>query len=88
MNTLPERADADRIHAGSGASTPFIHAQRFADGWNACLNLIELSHMPAINELIAAARDAAAILQSKSGSLEQETPRRLYDAIARLGGAQ
>lgn len=39
-----------------------------------------------VAELIAASRDAAAILQSKAGPLEQETPRRLYAALARIGG--
>lgn len=41
----------------------------------------------AVAELVAAARDGAAVLQSKAGPLEQETVRRLYAALARVGGA-
>lgn len=42
----------------------------------------------AVAELIAASRDAAAVLQTKAGPLEQETPRRLYAALARVQGGQ
>lgn len=41
----------------------------------------------AVDELISAARDAATILQEKAGPLEQETPHRLWVALARIGGA-
>lgn len=34
-----------------------------------------------LNELLAAAGDAAAVLQNKVGPMEQETPRRLYAAL-------
>lgn len=40
----------------------------------------------AMDKLVAAARDGAAVLQSKAGPLEQETVRRLYAALARVGG--
>lgn len=41
----------------------------------------------AVAELIAASRDAAAVLQDKAAPMEQETPRRLFAALARVGGA-
>ncbi len=40
----------------------------------------------AVAEMIAASRDAAAVLQSKAGPQEQETVRRLYSALARVEG--
>jgi hypothetical protein len=48
-------------------------------------------HALAINQgafvdLLSASRDAATILQDKAGPLEQETPRRLFAALARIGG--
>ncbi len=42
----------------------------------------------AIAELVNASRDAAAVLQSKAGPMEQETPRRLYAALRAVGGAE
>lgn len=41
----------------------------------------------AVAELIEAARDATAVLQAKASPMEQETPSRLYAALARVGGA-
>lgn len=92
MNTLPERIDADRIHAGSCAATPFIHAQRFADGWNACIDFIESVHQPAVAELIEATsayvsgeyHDAETEFSVDYTARRQRERARLRDAIARL----
>ncbi|RZZ90634.1 hypothetical protein [Pseudoxanthomonas winnipegensis] len=56
------------------------------DSYSDGRDLIEVR--AAVAGLITASRDAAAVLQSKAGPLEQETPRRLYAALARVGGAQ
>ena len=41
----------------------------------------------AVAELVSAARDAATILQDKAGPMEQETPHRLWSALARTGAS-
>ena len=39
----------------------------------------------AVAELIVTSRDAVTVLQDKAGPGAQETPRRLWEALARIG---
>ncbi|WP_131721568.1 hypothetical protein [Xanthomonas sp. NCPPB 1128] len=66
---------------------PSLRGKELADMTAVELQAVVYAQRAAMTELIAASRDAAAVLQSKAAPGEQETPRRLYAALARVGGA-